>query len=366
MLKKKFIPLILVFSLITILFSACSSNGSDPRVSIENGKFIVNGKELWLNGCNTPWYNWNEFGGNMDEEFWEETFAQLAKDNINCTRVWLNCSGQSIVTLNSAGKFYSVKEEHWTDLDKLFDLAEKYGVYVMATLLSFDHFKSENWQKMLDSKEACDSYADNYVAEFCERYGEKKYLFSIDIINEPDWVHENEECGQRSWDSISYLIGKCAAVIHEKCGTLVTAGIGIIKYNSEKYEGNKVSDEYLKELTGLDGAYLDFYSTHYYDWMRASFGTPFDKSPSDFGLDTDKPCVIGETSNDAVRGMTLSEKYRSMHDNGWEGMLVWMQSDTEQDDVESVWYRYDLTKEATNSMAEYIYDKIYPIGKKGD
>lgn len=359
---KKAAALFLAAAVTVSSFSACSGEKTSARVSIKDGKFTVNESELWLSGCNTPWYNWNEFNGGMNEEEWEKTFAMLAEDNINCTRIWVNCDGQSIVRLNSSGEVYNIAEEHWTDLDKLFSLAEKYGVYVMATLLSFDHFKTQNWRNMLNSKEACDIYAEKYVSEFCERYGENEYLFSIDIVNEPDWINENEECGQLSWDCISYLIGKCAAVIHEKCDTLVTAGIGIIKYNSDKYEGNKVSDEYLKELTGLDGAYLDFYSTHYYDWMRGSFGTPFDKSPEDFGLDTDKPCVIGETSNDSQRGMTLPEKYRSLYDNGWNGILVWMQSDTSSEEM--VWYRYDLTSEATNDMAEYIYDKIYPIGKK--
>lgn len=358
---KKTSALFLVLALTITSVSGCMEKAS-ARVTVKDGKFWVDEKELWLNGCNTPWYNWNEFNGGMNAEAWENTFAQLAEDNINCTRIWVNCDGQSIVRLDSDGEIYNIAEGHWTDLDALFGLAEKYGVYVMATLLSFDHFKSPNWRAMLESKEACDIYAEKYVAEFCDRYGENEYLFSVDIVNEPDWIHENEECGQFDWDNISYLIGRCAATIHERCDTLVTAGIGIIKYNSDKYEGNKVSDEYLKELTGLDTAYLDFYSTHYYDWMRGSFGTPFDKSPEDFGLDADKPCVIGETSNDSPRGMTLPEKYRSLYDNGWEGMLVWMQSDTSN--TEMVWYRYDLTKEAANDMAEYVFDKVYPIGKK--
>ena len=32
----------------------------------------------------------------------------------------------------------------------------------------------------------------------------------IDIMNEPEWVNENDECGQIPWDNFSYLLGKCA------------------------------------------------------------------------------------------------------------------------------------------------------------
>lgn len=359
---KKITSIILSLAILILSLSGCAS-AADPRVTVEGTKFMVNGKELWLNGVNTPWYSWNDFTGNMDEEIWEKTFAQLAEDNINCTRIWINCNGISIVKVAGSGKISEINQEHWTDLDKLFALAEKYGIYVMATLLSFDHFKTSRWQNLISSKEKADAYADGYVKEFCTRYGENPYLFAIDIMNEPDWVYENEECGKIDWDSLSYFFGKCAAVIHENCDALVTVGIGIIKYNSESYEGNKVSDEYLKQLTGLDGAYLDFYSTHYYNWQRPYFGFPFDKSPTDFGLDGEKPCVIGETSNDNAEAynMTLPELYRSSYDNGWNGILVWMEP---REDEEQMWYRYDLTAEATDEMADYIFDKIYPVGKK--
>ncbi len=352
----------LIFALVLLLFSGCAPKTS-ARVTIEGTKFMVDGKELWLSGGNTPWINWNDFTGNMDEEKWRDTFALLAENNINCTRIWVNCSGYQIVRVEPDGSVSEINEEHWNDLDKLFALAEEYGVYVMATLLSFDHFKAPNWQAFIKSKEAVDDYAEKYVAEFCKRYGKNEYLFSIDIMNEPDWVYENEECGQIPWDNISYLLGRCAAEIHENCDTLVTVGIAIIKYNSDLREGNKISDDYLKSHTGLDGAYVDFYSTHYYSWQKPYFGLPFGVSPKRFGLDEDKPCLIGETSNDDEKQFTMSlpKVYKSAYDNGWNGVLVWMQPNEED---ETGWYRFDLTKEATNKISEEIFDKIYPIGKK--
>lgn len=332
----------------------------DAHVYIEGTKFMVGGKELWISGGNTPWYDWNDFTGKMKEDKWEQTFSMLEEDHINCTRIWINCNGDKIVNIDQDGHVTGVNEGHWEDLDKLFDMAEKHKVYIMATLLSFDHFKEEKWQKFLVSKEECDNYAETYVKTFCERYGGCDYLFSIDLMNEPDWVYENDECGKIDWDNISYLFGKCADVIHSTCSTLVTVGTGIIKYNSEKYEGNKVSDEYLKKLTGLDGAYLDFYSVHYYDWQRPWFGFPFDISPEEFGLVYDRPCIIGEAQNDNEKKfrMTLTEIYKSMYDKGWNGLLVWMEP---RKDEEQIWYRYDLTKEAVNAMYEYIPEKIDPL-----
>ena len=236
---------------------AAPEETASARVTVDGTKFMVDGKELWINGCNTPWHNWNDFTGNMDAEFWDGAFAQLAEDNINCTRIWINCAGESIIRLKTTGEIKEIREGHWTDLDKLFEMAEKHGVYVMATLTSFDHFKEPNagydkWRNLVSSKELTDAYADTYVAEFCKRYGSNEYLFAIDLMNEPDWVHENAECGQLDWNGLSYFFGKCAATIHENSDTLVTVGFGMVRYNSDKYEGNIVSDEHLKEVTGND------------------------------------------------------------------------------------------------------------------
>ncbi len=333
-------------------------NGKETsaRVRVKGTKFIVNGKELWINGVNTPWQYWNDFNGSMNEQFWDAEFARLAEDHINCTRIWINCDGESIIQLHSTGEIKSINEKHWSDLDKLFKLAVKHQVYVMPTLLSFDHFKGDNgsdkWRKLVTNRKNCDIYAEQYVAEFCRRFGDNEYIFAIDIMNEPDWVYENEECGKISWEHLSYLFGKCAEVIHKNCETLVTVGMGMVKYNSERYAGNKVSDAYLRELTGSADAVLDFYSPHYYMWEKPHFGFPFDKSPVDFGLDGTKPAVIAETSNDDFEeaGMSLTEKYKQAYDNGWNGVMVWMQTTEE----EYVWYRYDLTKQAVNDMAEYM------------
>ncbi len=339
---------------------------ADPsaKVYIEGSKFMVDGKELWINGVNTPWHHWNDFIGNMDYDFWDQTFAQLASDGINATRIWLNCNGESVVQLRADGSVLKINDSHWEDLDKLFEIANKHKVYIMATLSSFDHFKdsgsAERWRTMINTKESADSFAERYVKEFCERYGEQPYLFSIDLMNEPDWVHENTECGQLKWEDLSYFFGKCASVVHQTCSTPVTVGMAMIKYNSPNFNGDMISDEYLKELTGLEDSYMDFYSPHFYLWMKQSgLGFPFDVTPEEYGLITDKPCMIGETSNDQEKGygMSLTEVYRTSYEKGWSGVMVWMQ--TEDD---GSWYRYDLTETATNAMYELIPEKVDPKG----
>ena len=105
---------------------------------------------------------------------------------------------------------------------------------------------------------------------------------------------------------------------------------------------------------------MDFYSPHFYLWMKQSgLGFPFNVTPEEYGLITDKPCIIGETSNDQEKGygMSLTEVYQTSYEKGWSGIMVWMQT---QDD--GSWYCYDLTETATNAMYALIPEKVDPKG----
>jgi len=338
-----------------------SADYDKTRVTIDGTQFKVNGKELWINGVNTPWQNWNDFGGNFDEAFWDTHFAELHENGVNASRIWVNCNGMSIVRLKSDGTVQAVDEEHWTHLDKLFELAEKHEIYIMATFLSFDHFKDgntgcEKFRQMVSDDTATQSYIDSYVIPFVERYGQNPYLWSIDLMNEPDWVHENAECGKVGWDKLSNFFAKCTAAIHENSDELVTVGLGMIKYNSDKFDGNYVSDEYMTSLAG-EKACLDFYSTHYYFWQNAYMGYPFEQSPVSFGLDGTKPSVIGESAVVSESGRTAEQDYENAYNNGWNGVMAWTSNGV--DNCGSL----EELRPAVTKMRDMIKEKIFPLGE---
>lgn len=313
---------------------------SDPaaKITIENARFVADGKEVFMNGMNAPWQHWDDFGGSFDFEYWDKMFSTMKENGMNSTRVWITCSGDVGINIDDKGFVTGATDEHWQSLDVYFQLAQKYEIYVMATLISFDHFKDQNknhmkWRTMVQNDEAIDSYVNNYVIPFCQRYDNNEYLWSIDLCNEPDWVVENEECGQLSWDAMGHYFSRCAAAIHENSYILVTVGFGMIKYNSDNYQGNYGSDEFFRSCYDCDKAYLDFYSTHYYKWQLASFGMPFRVTPEEFGLDTSKPIVLGECETTGVTGITtpvtLDEAYLWCYENGWSGILPWTTDGTE-------------------------------------
>ncbi|MGN1203810.1 MAG: hypothetical protein ACI4SA_02030 [Lachnospiraceae bacterium] len=333
------------------------------RVTIEGNSFYVDGREIWFNGANTPWDNWNDFGGSFDAAFWDRHFTELNDAGVNSTRIWINCNGLVGVKINEDGSFGSVTDKHWEDLDTLFSLAKEHKIYVMATLLSFDHFKNsntgyQNWRNMITDSDNIDSFVEGYVVPFVKRYDDNDYLYSIDLMNEADWVYENAECGKIPWENISDYFARAAAGIHENSDILVTSGLAMVKYHSDRFQGNKVSDEYLKSLSGNENSYLDFYSMHYYHWEKEWFGYPFDQTPADYGLTDAKPCVIGECAAVDEGGVSLTNRYEQAFQNGWKGVYVWTSNGVDSCGG------YDDMAPATKNILTIAQDYVYPAGKE--
>lgn len=335
---------------------------TDAKVEISGNKFVVKGNEIWFNSVNTPWDNWNDFGGDFDENFWDNHFAQLKEAGVNATRIWFNCNGNVGIKLNNDGSFNCVTDKHWQDVDKLFELAAKHEIYIMATMISFDHFKDSNsgyqsWRNMICDSDKIDQFVNGYIIPFAKRYDGNDYLWSIDLMNEPDWVFENEECGQIDWDNLANYFARASAEIHENSDILVTVGFGIIKYNSEEKQGNMARSEYLYYLSKNENSYIDFNSVHYYYWQKQWYGFPFDKSPAEFGLDDSIPCVIGECASLDEGDITITEKYQMALDNGWNGVFAWTSNG-----VDGCGGYTDVAP-ATSNIYEQIPEKIYPLAQ---
>jgi uncharacterized repeat protein (TIGR02543 family) len=331
--------------------------GSDLRIYVNktNNTFEVDGKRIWINGANTPWDKWNDFGGGYNSNFWDAEFGRLRDAGINATRVWINCNGYGSINISTDGTVSGVTtNNHWSHLDSFFNLAKKHKIYIMATLTSFDHFKSGNeksdrWRAMLRSKTASESFANNYTKTFVNKYKDNPYLWSIDLMNEPEWVSvdetDNAVADRIAWANLQYFFAYNTRVIHENSDILVTVGIASTKYNGgESSNGNKVSDAALKTQVNDTKACLDFWSPHYYDWVGEWYGVPHYLTPSGarggnknsgwtggWGLDGSKPAVLGECSaKGTTPGLwgtnssnTIITDFESAYTKGWQGVMPW-------------------------------------------
>lgn len=336
------------------------------NIYIEDNKFMLGGNEVWLTGMNAPWQKWDDFGGDYKMTYWQDVFQRMHENGFNSCRIWINCSGNNGVEIDEDGYVSGATDKHWQDLDSLFELAAQNEIYVMATLMSFDHFKDENhkhtrWRAMLQDTDKIDSYINNYVIPFCQRYDDNDYVWSIDLINEPDWVYENAECGQLSWDCLGDYFARASAAIHENTDDmLVTIGFAIIKYHSDKYEGDYGSDEFLRSRYDNENAFIDFTSVHYYDWQAAWFNCPFLLTAEEFGIDMSKPRVIGECSHKGIKALKtikpIEDCYEWAYNNGWNGVLAWTDRDlfTNSDGIEQ-WACVKLAGERMTAILNGTY-----------
>jgi len=299
------------------------------RVTVSDATFMACGYPVWFNGANTPWDQWNDFGGDYRPEFWEQHFALMSAAGMNATRVWLSCDGEEGIKINAAGHVSGATQAHWAHLDHYFDSARNQGLFVMATLLSFDHFKpdkvttkNQRWLAWIHSDDNQQSYISNYLLPFLERYGDNPSLWSIDLTNEPDWATEKEG-GPVAVARFQRFFAHASAAIHANSDVLVTVGIGVIKHNSATVEVNWVSDAGLRKHYDHADARLDFWSPHHYDWQNEWFGVAHYQQPLAYGLTGDRPALIGECSAQGSAGHTLEEDYRAALSNGWQGVLAW-------------------------------------------
>jgi len=303
------------------------------RITVSGTQFMAGANRVWINGGDTPWNNWNDFGGNYNATWWSDHFQQLHDQGLNATRVWIICSGEVGIVIDSTGNVTGATDAHWANLDSFFAIAQQKQIYIMATLMSFDSFKNTyttytQWRNWINSDTNINSYVTNYLIPFVNRYKSNPYLWSIDMMNEPDWVYENAEEGQIPWARMQSYFARASAAIHANSPILVTVGMGMPKYMSSSCsgcQGNVISDAALKAVAGDSNAHVDFYASHYYPWEDPYFGgIPFYKTPTDyFGSDPGKPALIGEEPANGSTGHALIDDYENGFQNGWQGVMPW-------------------------------------------
>ncbi len=324
---------------VSITVTTTTTTPSTGFVTISNKTFMVNGCPIYFNGANTPWQNWNDFGGNYSSSFWASEFARLKNSGINSSRVWISCDGDVQPSINTDGTVTGVSTQFFANLDDFFTSAKNNGIYIMATMMSFDHVKNNNypnaasasdkynsWRNMMNNQTKVQTYIDNYLVPFVNRYKTNPYLMSIDLCNEIEWMAENAEDGNLSYAVLQRYVAMSASAIHKNSNVLVTVGSASVKWNSPNYStGNKWSDAALQAQFNDATAKLDYYCPHYYGWMYSSFKSPFDMTVAQYGM-TDKPVVIGEmvsVANLPTPSMPILTAFNNMKSGGYQGHFPW-------------------------------------------
>ena len=300
------------------------------RIYVEDAILKLDGNPIWINGVNTPWDKWNDFGGNYNHSFWDAEFGRIKAAGGNATRIWITCSGEIGINIDLNGYISGATRKHWNDLNDMLQLAKKHQIYILATLISFDHTKNtyttyQRWRKMYASKSNVNSFVVNYVIPFVNRFKDNPYLFAIEPCNEIEWVNQNSDNARFSWSTLQHFSARVVAAVHKNSKILTTVGNNM-KWQTDTWpgnEGNQFSDGNLKLQYNDPGAYIDFYSPHFYQWVVRWYGNPFKSAHvSEYGL-TDKPVVIAEMPAKGISSISIVDCYKNARLNGFQGVMAW-------------------------------------------
>ncbi|MBA3705393.1 MAG: T9SS type A sorting domain-containing protein, partial [Bacteroidetes bacterium] len=214
-------------------------------------------------------------------------------------------------------------------------------------------------------QQASQTFVDNYLVPFVNRYKSNPYLFAIDVCNEIEWINQNSVNGQLSLSNLQRFVGMCAAAVHKNSNVPVTVGSACIKWNSDisGMDGNWWKASALQTAFNDPKAYLDFYCVHYYGWMHQWFQSPFEKSPSDYGIN-DRPVIIQESpAKDAGLSdipMTVVQCYESAFSKGYQGVFPWTSNGVDTNgDITTVG---PATISFKNNHTTLIYPPACPTG----
>ena len=177
----------------------------------------------------------------------------------------------------------------------------------------------------------------NVVTPLVERYSDHPGLGLWEIMNEGDWLLQDES-GPVSSAAYQRFHGQVAAGIHAAhADAIVTTGSASFKY----LEGNAniLSDSALRAATGGDPlAYLDVVQTHYYGWMHGDGWSyePWTQTASEWQPDG-KPILIGEFPCRGEDGRwTALQMHTESVNQGYAGTFCWAYFDNRADD-EGTW-----------------------------
>lgn len=294
------------------------------------------GRPVWLNGINTAWMHWNDFGGGrFDAPRWEREFQRYQAAGINCARVWIDCDGEVAVRFDPAGHVVGPDDTVMAEMQRLLDIAAAHRVRVLAVLTSFDHLKPSHakhglWRRVFNEDARLSEYVRNVVEPLARRFAGEPALLAWEICNEPEWIWLRRYGVSR--ERVVKFHAEVAAGLHRGGPKPVTTGSASWRWHRDRTargapKSNPWSDGSLQACCRDAGARLDFFQVHYYDWMALLGVNPFSRGagPARFLATVDRPVIIGETRGRYSwwTGRSVAETYRRGAANHYAGVFGW-------------------------------------------
>ncbi len=345
----KYIKSFLVVTLFcTVLTGNKVFGQTDDRISFAD-------RDIWLNGGNVAWINFSGDVGPGATKFndFDNMLTQVNNHGGNAMRLWLHTNG-SVTPAWNGNNVTGPGAGTISDLTALLDAAEAKNIGMVLCLWSFDMLRTSSGSTITDRAEAMlqdsaltQTYINNALIPMVQAVGNHPAVIAWEIFNEPEGMSDEfgwPDTRHVPMSDIQRFINQTAGAIHRTNADALVSN-GAVSFQSLALTGNSNSKNYYSDneliSAGKDSlGTLDFYMVHYYDWGRTEL-SPFHHTKDSWGLN--KPVVIGEfgVPEGDLFGISGTDLYETLYDNGYAGALVWQWVDWYQNrgDYGDSWLR---------------------------
>ncbi|HEX5395761.1 MAG TPA: cellulase family glycosylhydrolase, partial [Candidatus Limnocylindria bacterium] len=320
--------------------------GSEVLGAKANTRVMVNGSPYFLLGADYPWANYgNDFGSNAWGSYgvhsggdYAADFADMKAKGVHVVRWWVFADGRAGINFAADGTPLGVQPVVYSDLDQAVSLARQNGIYLDLVLFDVSLLAKPNTyggvqmgghSDLLVDATKRSALVNNVVAPLAKHFANDPAVLSFELMNEPEWGIS--DLPQPSVDPNLVPVNmaqfwayasSASQMIHVYSKSQVTVGSASLKWN-------KVWTNAFAAKKNLPALNLDFYQTHYYQWMDCcsttndpDLGTttwsPLTQRASDLGLD--RPIVVGEIHTPVG---SASSQLDQVLGNGYAGFWGW-------------------------------------------
>lgn len=321
------ISISLLFLLLVQFTFAAPSN----RINFKGNDYFIFGANLaWLQGnyqhdfghshVYPGWAVWYSSAGNRTAT--DSYLSDLTTMGCHVIRVWLweSLEGLQFSEETTYGTVTGVDPTMWANLDYFMSRVSTYNLYVYWCLTSaigpYQGPESGLHFGIVTSTNVRQSYINNAVIPFINRYKGHPNIFAIDLMNEPEaditGTRGNWTSTGTSWTTMTTFLRAVRDAVKATDSTrLVSCGSGWHDYqNVQSGYFNQVGLDFYDFHSYSDDGYLPNYST-----LSTVIGG--------------KPCIIGECGqdydywSDSIQNTADSTYFYNAWSKGYAGILVW-------------------------------------------
>jgi hypothetical protein len=319
---------------------------SDVLGATSSSRIMVNGSPYFLLGADYPWVSYgNDFGSNAWGSYgvhsggsYAADFADMKAKGVHVVRWWVFADGRAGINFAGDGTPLGVQPVVYSDLDQAVALARENGIYLDLVLFdvsllsnptSIGGVQMGGHADVIANPTKRAALINNVVGPIAKHFANEPAVLSFELMNEPEWGISDlpQPAVNSSYNAVTMAqfwayASSASQMIHFYSTSQVTVGSAALKWN-------KVWTNAFAAKKGLQALNLDFYQTHYYQWMDCcstandpELGTttwsPLTQSVAALGLD--RPIVVGEIHTPTGSAGTQLDQIVA---NGYAGAWAW-------------------------------------------